>query len=321
MFYYPEHGAASRSAAFLTASNTSLTKAVFKKIISNDQISFFTKSFNTLHPCKVLDHNWHVGLLINYLNEIECGRLKRLIINIPPRSLKSMCASVAWPAWLLAKDPSRKIIVASYSRELGLKHSQDCRNIMQSEWYRKTFPDTKLSKFKNTQSKFITTAHGFRFTASVNGTLTGEGADFIVVDDPQTPLQALSAHERQKVISWFEQTLLSRLNDRNSGAIVVVMQRLHSDDLSGYLMKHGNWTLLSIPVITYDDVQYKCADYTYRRKACETLHKVRYSIDAIAQLKEELGEYAFNAQYMQVPVNIDSHFVKKHGLDIFVQKK
>ncbi len=286
-------------------------KEVIKKIVASDYNSFFIKAFNTLHPSCRLEYNWHIELILRYLNEIENGKLKRLIINIPPRFLKSLCVSVAWPALLLAKDPSKKIIVASYNKELGRKHSQDCRLIIQSKWYRECFSNSVISNIQNTQNKFITKFNGFRFATSVNSTLTGEGADLIIVDDPQTPLQALSKYEREKTIKWFEQTLMSRLNDHKNGAIVIVMQRLHSDDLSGYLLKKGGWNLLKIPIIDKKTTFYQCREYSYLRKANEPLHASRHNGNEIYMLKRELGEYAFCAQYLQDPLTLQSNFLKK----------
>lgn len=300
-----------------TTQTTTSISTILKKIIASNQKSFFSKVFNTLHPGKSLYYDWHIELIIRYLHEVEKGVIKRLIINIPPRCLKSMCSSVFWPAWLLANDPSRKIITASYSKDLGLKHSQDCRFVMQSHWYRSFFPDAAILKTQNTKSKFLTKLHGFRFTTSVNSTLTGEGADFIIVDDPQTPSQIFSKTGRQKTIRWFEQTLMSRLNDQKNGAIVVVMQRLHTNDLSGHLLRSNQWELLSIPIINNKAIHYKCGNYVYQRTANEILDSRRYNAQTLQQLQHELGDYAFNAQYKQEPHSAESSLIKKSWFKYF----
>ena len=115
-----------------------------------------------------------------YLEQVQSSQTKRLLINIPPRSLKSTIVSVAWPAWVLGNDPSKKIIVASYSLGLSEKHSQECRDVMSSEWYKELFPNSVIRKGSNKKAKFITTKKGFRFATSINGTLTGEGADYLM---------------------------------------------------------------------------------------------------------------------------------------------
>ena len=107
-----------------------------------------------------------------------------MIINIPPRNLKSICVSVAWPAWILGNDPSKRIIVASYCEALSIKHSLDCKLVMNSKWYKKLFPNTKISRSMNTKKKFVTTKNGFRLATSVGGYVTGEGADVLIIDDP-----------------------------------------------------------------------------------------------------------------------------------------
>ncbi len=213
--------------------------------------NFIAKTFNIINPGTKFLPNWHIDLIAHQLEEAYKGNIKRLIINMPPRSLKSLCVSVAWPAWLLGHDPSNRIMVASYSQILSIKHSLDCRKVINSSWYKENYPDTILAKDHNLKSKFITNDGGFRFSTSVMGTATGEGGNFLIVDDPHSSLQASSNHLRNKAIEWFEQTFISRIDDKKKGVIVIVMQRLHEDDLTGYLTskKNSNWHLLKIPAI------------------------------------------------------------------------
>lgn len=158
--------------------------------------------------------------------EATAGRIKRLIINMPPRYMKSIAVSVAWPAWLLGRRPQSKIIVASYSAALSLKHSLDCRHVVQSDWYRRVFPAVELAADQNQKHRFSTTRRGFRLATSIGGTVTGEGGDVLIVDDPHDPRRANSARLRQAALDWFDQTFSSRLDDKRRGVIVVVMQRL-----------------------------------------------------------------------------------------------
>ena len=190
---------------------------LFDAIIRKDFISFLQKSFYTIHPSGNFYNNWHISLISDYLAEVEKNNIKRLIINIPPRNLKSICISVAWPAWILGHMPEKKIIVTSYSLQLGVKHSIDCKMIISSSWYKKIFPGTKISKSLNTKSKFLTTQNGFRMSTSVGGSLTGEGADILIVDDPHNPTYIKSKKIREKVTSWYENTFLSRLNNPQEG--------------------------------------------------------------------------------------------------------
>lgn len=296
--------------------NTQLQNIFCKLLISSPK-AFFIKVFNTLHPTKKYQDNWHIDLMLEYLKTIEEGKIKRLIINIPPRTLKSVCINVFWPTWLLAKNPAMKIITVSYSQELSNKHSQDCRFVMQQDWFKRYFPESLIIKGRNTKSKFMTAQHGFRFATSVGGTLTGEGADIIIVDDPQTPLQALSKKERAKTITWFEQTLMSRLNNKQNGIVVLIMQRLHVDDLAGYLLKKRGWKLLKIPIIAEKDEEIKFKSFKYDRKYGEVLNVKYDNKKIINKLKDELGNYAFNAQYQQNPQSIESEIIKSSWIQYY----
>ncbi|WP_339052502.1 hypothetical protein [Candidatus Lariskella endosymbiont of Epinotia ramella] len=152
---------------------------IFSKLISTDFKSFLRKVFLQLNPAAKFYDNWHIDLIINYLLAIEAGKLNRLIINMPPRSLKSVSINVAWSAWLLGQNPACRIISISYSKALSQKHANDTRIIMNSEWYQNAFPSTKILDGCNTHSKFMTTQNGFRMACSTCGTLTGEGGDII----------------------------------------------------------------------------------------------------------------------------------------------
>ena len=162
-------------------------KKVLNAILREDLNSFIAKTFYTINPSALFYSNWHIELIAEYLKALSLGEIKRLIINIPPRSLKSLAISVAFPAWLLGKNPSMRIIASSYSSIISIKHSLDCRFIMSSEWYKETFPQTILSSKHNQKSKYLTTTNGFRFATSVGGSVTGEGGDFLIIDDPHNP--------------------------------------------------------------------------------------------------------------------------------------
>jgi len=163
---------------------------------------------------------------------MRAGKIRRLIINMPPRYLKSLLASVAFPAWCLGHDPAAQILCASYAQELADKLSRDCRRILASDWYRRIFP-TRLSQERQAMSEFETTAQGCRLATSVGGVLTGRDADLIVIDDPLKPEEALPEAQRRAANEWFDHTLYSRLNDKLDGAIVLIMHRLHESLPSG----------------------------------------------------------------------------------------
>ena len=161
-------------------------------------------------------------------------------------------ASVAFPAWCLGRNPSAEILCVSYAQELADKLSRDCRRIVASDWYRRVFA-TRLSPRHQAVPEFETTAQGCRIATSVGGVLTGRGADIIVIDDPLKPEEALSEAHRQGANEWFDHTLYSRLNDKQEGAIVLIMHRLHEDDLVGHVLAQEDWDILRLPAVAEDD--------------------------------------------------------------------
>ena len=292
---------------------------ILNKIVKKNFKYFLQKSFYTLHPNTPFINNWHINLICEYLNALENKQIKRLIINIPPRYLKSFCISVAWTAWLLAKKSTRKILVASHSMQLSKKLSLDCKSIINSEWYRNIF-DINISKKQDTKEKFCTTSHGSRTACSIGSNITGEGADYLIVDDPLTPIQALSTKKLNKVNDWFSNTFLTRLNDKKTGIVVIIMQRLHNNDLSGYLLKNQNWKYLKIPVISQNDEKIHYHKFSYFRKKGELLCDKREGKNEINFLKKELGEYAFSAQYQQNPTNINNGYIKRSWIQRYSKK-
>jgi predicted phage terminase large subunit-like protein len=279
-------------------------RAFLCSLLRTDFMSFTHKCFQTLTPGARFQPNWHLEAIAHHLELVRRGRLKRLIINLPPRSLKSIFSSVAFPAFMLGHDPTQRIIVVSYASDLAVKHSNDFRAIISSEWYAQIFPGTVISRNKNTETEVVTTKMGFRLATSTDGTLTGRGGNIIVLDDPQKPLDALSDSKRQRVNDWFFNTLLSRLNDKENDAIVVVMQRLHIDDLTGRLLQDpGRWTVLSLPVIAEQEERIAVGDNRYHvRQVGDLLHPERESLRVIEEIRAQLGTGLFSAQYQQAPV-------------------
>ncbi len=211
------------------------------------------------------------------------------------------------PLGYLGADPTKRIMTASYSQILSIKHSLDCRFVLAADWYKEIFPATILSKTHNQKSKFLTTENGFRFATSVGGSATGEGGDILIIDDPHNPTQINSYKIRKKVIEWFEQTFISRLNNRNTGAIVLVMQRLHTDDLSGYLLQNNNlWHHLKIPAIANKDYLYKLTisgkEREYQYLSGNILDNFKEPPNCLNKLEQEIGSYTYCAQYLQEPV-------------------
>lgn len=205
----------------------SLSIEEYRAILRNDLASFIERSFLELNPQSTFIGGQYIDLMASHLERCRTGRTKRLIINLPPRSLKSHAASVALPAWLLGHDPSKQIISVSYGQDLAIKHARDCRTLMNSRFYRQLFPGTVISPDKFSANDFVTTRNGGRMATSVGGVLTGRGADILILDDILKPDDALSESRRKDANDWYFNTLLSRLNSKANGVIILVMQRLH----------------------------------------------------------------------------------------------
>jgi len=204
-----------------------------------DFYSFVQRIFPIVSAGSPFLPNWHVEAITYALTRIMRGDIKRLIITVPPRSLKSICATVALPAFVLGQDPTRRIIGVSYSEGLARKHANDFRAVIRSPLYRRLFPVTRISAAKNTELEVMTTARGFRYATSVGGTLTGRGGNLLILDDPLNALDAHSERARESLKQWYANTLLSRLDNKADDAIIVVTQRLHVDDLVGHLLEQG----------------------------------------------------------------------------------
>ena len=227
-------------------------QSLLDSFLRTDFDVFVERCFRTLNPGKTFSRNWHHRAIAHQLERILAGDNTRLITNLPPRSLKSLIISVAFPAFVLGHDPSKRIIVIGYGADLSDKHARDFRMIVESPWYKRAFPKMRIAR--GVEDRIETTEHGFRMSTSVMGALTGLGGDIIILDDPQKAADALSESSRKKLNKWFSNTLLSRLDDKRKGAIIVVMQRVHIDDLCEHLWEtSGDWTTLSLPAVAESD--------------------------------------------------------------------
>src|SRR6266851_143323 len=282
--------------------------------LRDDFCAFFVRCFAELNPGTELAMNGHIEVMASRLAAVRDGQIRRLIINVPPRHLKSLLGSVAYPAWCLGHDPSASIMCVSYAQDLSDKHARDCRTIMMSDWYQKLFPKTRLTSQRPALQELSTTAKGFRLASSVGGVLTGRGARTIIIDDPLKPADAMSESQRQAANEWFDHTLLSRLDDKQRGAIILIMQRLHEDDLTGHVLEQENWELLRFPAIAEEDEEHHymtpSGPRVFRRRNGEALQPEREPREILEGLKREMGEYIFAGQYQQAPAPLGGGFVK-----------
>lgn len=283
-------------------------------ILRSDPYYFLHRCFLALNPGYAFLRNWHLEAILYRLEQVRKGEINRLIINLPPRYLKSILVSVAFPALLLGHDPARRIICLSYGADLSAKHAADFRAVVQARWYQRAFPRLQIAR--TADSDIFTTKRGYRRTTSVGGPLTGLGGDLFIIDDPIKPIDAQSQPLRDSVNAWFSNTLMSRLDNKERGSIIVVMQRVHLNDLSGYLIENSaDWTILNLAAIAEEDEQVPIGDQRYHfRRAGEAIHPERDSLAAWERVRKENGSEVFQAQYQQSPVPVGGAMIKRPWL-------
>src|SRR5882724_8656758 len=197
----------------------------YNALLRRDLLAFTEKCYETVSPGQPYLDNWHIAVMCWHLQEVVAGRITRLIITLPPRSLKSIGCSVALPAWALGQNPHCRIICASYSNDLSVKHARDFRAVVNSCWYRRAFRNVRIDPRKDTELEVAMTKGGYRLATSVGGTLTGRGCNLAIIDDPLKASDAMSEAKREFVNQWFANTLFSRLDNKAEDAIIVVTQR------------------------------------------------------------------------------------------------
>jgi predicted phage terminase large subunit-like protein len=203
--------------------------------------------------------------------------------------------------------------------DLAEKHAADFRSIVQSDWYRRAFPQMRIKRVAD--SDVFTTMAGYRRATSIGGRFTGLGGNLFIIDDPQKPIDVLSDSLRNTTNQWFSNTLLSRLDNKATGAIIVVMQRLHLNDLTGHLTENSkDWTVLSLPAIAEIDEDIPIGNgKRHHRRAGEALHPERESIEVLEKFRSENIPEVFAAQYQQAPVPLGGAMIKREWLRYYDQ--
>ena len=292
---------------------------MYAHVSRNDLYAFAHRAFLELEQSK-FHPNWHIEVLAARLEDVRHGRCKRLIVTLPPRHLKSHVTSIVFPAWVLGHDPTKKVLSISYAQDLSDNLARRSRMLMTSAFYQALF-DTRLSKGREAASDFETTASGYRFSTSVSGVLTGRGADLIIIDDPMKADDAQSDTRRGSVNEWYDNTLRSRLNHQEEGAIILVMQRLHADDLVAHVQQSEAWEVLSFPAIAEQDEIYNIVTPYGRKLFCrkegEILQPTLLSMGKLEELRKGMTEYNFAAQYQQDPQPPSGIIVKRDWLRFY----
>ena len=290
------------------------------EIYRQDLLAFIHRSFLELNPAATFEYNWHLELIAQSLEDVAYGNCKRLIINVPPRHLKSHSASIAFPAWFLGHFPEKQVACVSYGQDFSDTLARHSRRLMDSSFYQALF-DTRISRKRDTVADFETTKGGFRYSTSVTGGFTGRGADVIVIDDPLKADEALSDARRKSVNEWYNNTLRSRLNRQEKGAIIIVMQRLHVDDLVAHVQNSEDWRVLSFSAIAEEDEAYETRSpyqtFRFRRKEGDILQPSLTPTHVLHSIRSGMTEYNFAAQYQQNPQPPAGNIVLREWLNFY----
>ncbi len=247
--------------------------------------------------------NWHIDYLVEHLEAVTAGSITRLLINMPPRSMKSLLVSVLWPTWEWIHHPAKRWIFASYAESLAIKHSMDRRTVLQSDWYQHRWRDrVRLAPDQNEKREFHNTQRGHMVATSIGGSILGKGGNRIVVDDPHNATQAESDIQREAAIAFFSRTLSTRLDNKNTDAMVVVMQRLHERDLSAVCLDLA-FTHVCLPAEAEEPTTlvFPQSGRRHARALGDVLWPEREGPAVLAQQRVLLGSAAYAGQYQQRP--------------------
>ena len=274
-------------------------------ILRGDMASFVKATFAEITPGTQLQWAPYLDLICAKLAAVAAGDIRHLIITLPPRHLKSVCVSVALPAFFLGHNPSASVMAVSYAQELANGFAAYTRKVMVSDFYQRIFP-TRLVSARQPLKQLKTTGGGVRRATSIDGTATGFGADLMIFDDPQKPYETASEAMRKSSNLAFANTFMARRNNPSQARIIIVMQRLHEDDFVGNAVSLGiDWEVLNLPAIAEEDeaIAYrtKLGRFMYRRDEGEPLHAARISLDEYGVIRASMGEAGWATQYQQRP--------------------
>ena len=254
--------------------------------------------------------NWHIDAICDHLEALAAGQIDRLLINVPPRHMKSLAVSVFWPAWLWTRDPHIRFLSACYGAGLAERDAVKSRDLLRSAWFRERWPELELKDDVNRRNRYENTQTGYRLATGVGGEATGEGGDVIIIDDPHKLEEAQSDTARARVIDWHDGTLSSRFNDPKTGLEVVVMQRIHERDLSGHLLERGGFTHLCLPARYERAHPFGWPDDPRTREG-ELLWPAHIPEPALVRIEQTMGSFRAAGQLQQRPSAPEGELLKR----------
>ena len=275
---------------------------------------FVSRAWHTVEPHTEFRPNWHIDTICDHLEAIEAGHITNLLVTMPPRMMKSLTISVFYPAWRWIDRPEIRFLYASYSGDLATAHSVATRRVIQSDWYQRNWGDRfRLAWDQNLKTRFENDHMGQRFATSVGGAGTGMGGDRVIVDDPHKVQESESPTKRREAIEWWDKTMSTRLNDQSTGARIVIMQRVHQDDVAGHVLERGDYVHLNLPM-EYEPAATHWTGFGSpdpRTEPGELLAPDRVDAEQNEQLKRTLGERGYASQFQQRPAPAEGAILKK----------
>lgn len=283
---------------------------------------FIRQAWHVVEPDTELLWNWHIDAIAEHLEAVSDGRIRRLLINVPPGHMKSLIVCVFWPAWMWLHQPGWRALFGSYSADLAIRDSVRCRDLLQNEWYQDTFhPGWHFAGDQNVKSYFKNDRQGFRFSLSVGSQATGWRGHCVVVDDPLNVKNQWSEIARAEAIRWWDKTMSSRLNDPRSGSRVIIMQRLHEEDLSGHVLTKtkGQYVHLCLP--SEFEPESQCVTELGwsdpRSKEGELLFPSLFNREVLDEAKEDLGSTDYAGQHQQKPAPAEGIVIKRAWINYY----
>jgi predicted phage terminase large subunit-like protein len=264
---------------------------------------FVIGAFRALYPNAPLERAVYIQAICFAAQELLEGRKTHIVCNVPPRHLKSFIFSVCLPAFMLGTRPDARILVATYSQEFSREHSELFARLLETEFFRRVFPHVQIKRGHNRSNDLRLTAGGGRYATSVGGTATGMAADLIVLDDLNKASDIRSEPHRLEAERFYDETIVSRHNDKRHQKVVAVGQRLAASDFSGFLLDKGIFEHLCLPAIAQTDQAFDLYDgKQWSRRKGDLLHPERETQEVLDGLRTEMPRQAFEAQYLQQPV-------------------
>jgi predicted phage terminase large subunit-like protein len=299
----------------LRAVQASRAAGLQRKKASSSLGAFIHDAWHVLEPATVLQWNRHLDAYAEHLEAVTRGQIRKLVISVPPGEMKSLAISVFWPAWEWAQRPELSYIAATYNDLLSLRDAVKHRDLVKSEWYRKTFsPSWSFTADQDAKGYFKNTMGGFRLSTTVGGGATGHRGHRIIVDDATSVENAYSEVERAKVIRWWTQTMSNRFVDMARKTWVVIAQRTHEGDLPGHILAQSDPEVehLCLPAeFEKTRESHSRIGWTdWRSEEGELLDPVRLPKEVLDDEKRTKGSAGYAAQYQQRPMPAEGGMFK-----------